>query len=61
MSSGARPRPAGHLEAPWCPLALVLPDRRITSAVLAAFEPVPGTWAPIYPADYAHLPPVARR
>ncbi len=49
-----------HLETPWCPLALLLPDRRISSAVLAAFEPVPGTWAPIYPADYAHLPLAAR-
>ncbi len=46
---------SAHLDAPWCPLALLLPDRSISAQVLATFEPVPATWAPLYPTDYAHL------
>ena len=45
-----------HARAPWCPMVLLLPDRRLSAAVLAAFEPIPGTWAPLYPGDYSHLP-----
>ena len=43
-------------EAPWCPLVSLLADRSIPAADLTAFEPVLGTWATLYPNDYAHLP-----
>lgn len=49
----------GQRESPWCPLVL-LADRTISSAILHAFEPVPGTWAVLYSSDYAHLPPCRR-
>lgn len=51
---------AAHARAPWCPLVLRLPDRLLSAATLAAFEPVPGTWAPLYPDDAPHLPPAER-
>ncbi len=44
-----------HAISPWAPLVVQLPDRRIPAATLAAFEPVPGTWAFLYPGDFAHL------
>ena len=43
-------------DAPWCPLVTCLTDRRIASSTLAAFESVPGTFAPLYATDYATLP-----
>lgn len=42
--------------APWCPLVTCLPDRRVSSVTLAAFEPVAGAFAPLYTTDYAWLP-----
>jgi hypothetical protein len=38
----------------------MLTDRRIPAAVLGTFEPIPGTWAPLYTGDYASLPPAER-
>jgi hypothetical protein len=43
-------------EAPWCPLVTCLADRRIAASTLAAFESVPGTFAPLYATDYSTLP-----
>lgn len=42
--------------APWCPLVLLVPDRRVAGQVLAAFEPVPGIFATLYAADRPALP-----
>lgn len=42
--------------SPWCPLVLLIPDRRIAGQVLAAFEPVPGIFATLYAADRPGLP-----
>lgn len=42
--------------APWCPLVLLVPDRRIAGPVLATFEPVPGIFATLYAADRPALP-----
>ncbi len=39
-------------DAPWCPLVACLSDRRVSGETLAAFEPVPGVFAPLYPNDY---------
>ncbi len=41
-----------HRDAPWCPLVTCLADRRVPASCLAAFEPVPGVLAPLYPGDY---------
>jgi hypothetical protein len=43
-------------EAPWCPLVLVMSDWTVPAATLSAFEPVPGSFAPLYPTDYHHWP-----
>ncbi len=42
--------------SPWCPLVLLVPDRRVAGQVLAGFEPVPGIFATLYPADRPALP-----
>lgn len=42
--------------APWCPLVLLVPDRRIAAQSLAAFEPVPGILATLYATDRPGLP-----
>jgi len=47
-------------EAPWCPLVTCLQDRRVSAASLTAFEPVPGSFAPLYRSDYLELPEPAR-
>lgn len=49
-----------HAISPWAPLVLRLPDRRIPVSTLTEFEPVPGTWAFLYPGDLAHLSPEQR-
>lgn len=46
----------GLRASPWCPLVLLLPDRRIAGQTLAAFEPVPGIFATLYAADRPGLP-----
>ena len=41
-------------EAPWCPVVSVLGDRTVLpAATLSTFEPVPGTWATLYPNDFS--------
>lgn len=42
--------------SPWCPLVLVVPDRRIAAEALAAFEPAPGIFATLYATDRPALP-----
>lgn len=42
--------------APWCPLVLLIPDRRIAGETLTTFEPVPGIFATLYAADRPALP-----
>ena len=49
----------GQQDFPWCPLVLLV-DRSVSAETLHTFEPVPGTWALLYPSDYAYLP-LARR
>ncbi len=39
----------------WCPLVAGLADRTVPAGCLAAFEAVPGTFAPLYPGDYPML------
>lgn len=51
---------SAHAISPWAPLVLRLPDRRIPVRTLTEFEPVPGTWAFLYPGDLAHLTPEQR-
>jgi hypothetical protein len=51
---------SAHAISPWAPLVLRLPDRRIPVRTLSEFEPVPATWAFLYPGDYAHLSPEQR-
>jgi hypothetical protein len=45
-----------HRTALWCPLVAGLADRSVPAACLAAFESVPGAFAPLYPADDPTLP-----
>ncbi len=42
--------------SPWCPLVLLVSDRRIAAQSLAAFEAVPGIFAVLYAADRPALP-----
>jgi hypothetical protein len=49
----------GH-EAPWCPVVCLLGDQQPAATILASFEPVPGTWAGLYPGDFRHLAPALR-
>ena len=47
-------------EAPWCPLVLRLTDSHFPARAIAPFEPVPGTFALLYPGDFDWLPPAER-
>ncbi|MDX2121599.1 MAG: hypothetical protein SF070_11165 [Gemmatimonadota bacterium] len=51
---------SAHAISPWAPLVLRLPDHRVPARTLAEFEPVPGTWAFLYPGDFEHLSPEQR-
>jgi hypothetical protein len=41
--------------APWCPLVTLMGDHGFPPSVLAAFEPLPGSFAPLYPSDFRTL------
>lgn len=42
-----------HRTALWCPLVAGLADRSVPAGCLAAFEVVPGAFAPLYPNDFS--------
>ncbi len=43
-------------ELPWCPLVLRLTESHFPARAIVPFEPVPGSFALLYPGDFAWLP-----
>ena len=47
-------------DAPWCPLVLRLAEPHFPARAIVPFEPVPGSFALLYPGDFDWLPPTER-
>ena len=47
-------------DLPWCPLVLRIAESHFPACAISPFEPVPGSFALLYPADFDWLPPGER-